>query len=107
MVVTRQRSKALVVGSETAGPYAAILNPEYSFGSEESPSPERPKRRRALVHYSLSAIIEEPSDVRASKPKEKDLDSIAWKHGIPRDALLLPTEEQRANNPLEGYIAWS
>ena len=39
--------------------------------------------------------------------KEKDLDTIAWKHGIPCDSLLLPTRDQRAYNPLEGYIARS
>ena len=46
-------------------------------------------------------------DLRVSKLKEKDLDFAAWKHDIPRDALLLPTEGQLANNPPEGYITWS
>lgn len=105
MVVTRQLSKASATRSEATGPSVAAHDSEPSSGSKSSSSQERPRRRRALVQYTLSTIIEAPTDLRPSVLKEKDLDVFTLKHGIPRDSLLVPAEGQLANNSPEGYIA--
>lgn len=108
-MVTRQSSKASAAGSEATGPSAITLDSGFPSDYEESPTLENTRRRRAttLVVYAPSGIIEDPSNARASKLREKDMGSIALKHGIPRESLLLPTEDQRVYNPPEGYIAWS
>lgn len=107
MVDTRQSSKASTIGSKAVGPSVAAHDSEHSSGSESSSSQERRPKRRAIVQYTPSTIIEAPADLRPSVLKEIDLDSIALKNGIPRDFLLLLAEGQLANNPPKGYIAWS
>lgn len=107
MVTTRQSSKASTSEHEVAGPSTVALDSEYESASDRSSSPEKPPKKKALVEYIPSAIIEEPSDLKPSTLKDKDMDLVALRHGIPRDSLLLPAIGQSANNPPEGYIAWS
>ena len=107
MVTTRLSSKASTSEHEIVGPSTEAFDSDYETASERSSSPERPPKRKMLATYTPSTIIEKPKDLKPSTLKEKDLDSIALRHGIPRDSLLLPTTGQLANTPPEGYIAWS
>ena len=107
MVTTRLSSKASTSEHEIVGPSAEDFDSGYETLSEGNSSPERPPRKRAVATYTPSSIIEEPKDLKPSTLREKDLDSIALRHGIPRDSLLLPAIGQLANNPPEGYITWS
>lgn len=109
MVVTRQSLKAFAAGSEVVSPSTTTLDSNIPSDYEESPIPQKAKRHRVAppVVYVPLEIIENLSDAHASKLKEKYLDVVAWKHGIPHDSVLLPTRDRRDYNPHEGYIAWS
>lgn len=104
MVSTQQSTKASTAGTDAAGPSEAVLVPGLPSDHEDNPTPLRVRRHRAapLEVYSPSEVIANPQDSPATKLSEKDLDNISLEHGISRDALLLPTESQRAYNPPRG-----